>query len=86
MPQSRTHDLKEAHQYLLAVIQLCSTDGKDATHELTTYLETTVPVVVDMHMVECVVECVKRRNEWGIVDCSGDFARTVFMEPEVEFE
>ena len=49
-------------------------------------METTVPVVVDLHMVECVVECVKRRNEWGIVDCSGDFARTVFMEPEVEFE
>ncbi|KAF8496590.1 hypothetical protein JB92DRAFT_2834597 [Gautieria morchelliformis] len=29
---------------------------------------------------------VKCGNEWGIVDRSGDFARTVFVEPDVEFE
>lgn len=43
-------------------------------------------VVVDLHTVECVVGRIKRRNEWGIVDRSGDFARTVFVEPEVEIE
>lgn len=43
-------------------------------------------VVVDLHTVECVVGRIKRRNEWGIVDRSGDFARTVFVEPGVEIE
>ena len=37
-------------------------------------------------MIKCVVGCVKCRDEWGIVDCSGDFARIVFVEPEVKFE
>jgi hypothetical protein len=37
-------------------------------------------------MVECVVGRVNRGNEWGIVDRSGDFSRTVFVNPEVEIE
>ena len=86
MPQSRTLGLEESHRYLLAVIQPCSTAGKDATRQLTTYSETTVPVVVDLRTVECVVGRVNRGNEWGIVDRSGDFARTVFVDPEVEIE
>jgi hypothetical protein len=49
-------------------------------------LETTVPVVVDLRTVECVVGCVNPGNEWGIVDCSGDFDRTVFVNLEVEIE
>jgi hypothetical protein len=86
MPQSRTLVLEESRRYLLAVIQPCSTAGKDATRQLMTYSETTVPVVVDLHTVECVVGCVNRGNEWGIVDRSGDFARTIFVNPEVEIE
>jgi hypothetical protein len=55
MPRSRTLNLDKVCRYLLAVIQPCSTSGKDATREVTTYLETTVPVVVDLHPLECVV-------------------------------
>jgi hypothetical protein len=86
MPWSRTLNLDKVCRYLLTVIQPCSTSGKDATREVTTYSETTVPVVVDLRTVECVVGRVKQGNEWGIVDRSGEFARTVFVDPEVEIE
>jgi hypothetical protein len=86
MPQSHTLDLEESHRYLLAVIQRCCMAGKDVTHDLTMYLETTVLVIVDLRTVECVVGHVNHSNEWGIVDCSGDFAGTVFVDPEVEIE
>jgi hypothetical protein len=86
MPWSHTLNLDKVCRYLLVVIQPCSTIGKDATCEVTTYSETTVPVVVDLRTVECVVGPVKRGNEWGIVDRSGEFAQTVFVDPEVEIE
>ena len=61
----------------------CSTGGKDATRELTTYTETTAQVVIDLRTVECVVGRVRRGNEWGIIDRSGDFARTVFVDTPI---
>ena len=86
MLQSHTLNLDTACQYLLAVIQPCSMGGKDATHELATYSESTVRVIVDLHTVKCVVGRVKRSNEWGIIDHSGDFARTVFLNPEIDID
>jgi hypothetical protein len=68
-------------RYLLALVEPCSTGGKDATRELTTYEATTAPIIIDLRTIECVVGRVRRGNEWGIIDRSGDFARTVFVDP-----
>jgi hypothetical protein len=80
LPHTETFNIQSSTRYLLAVIQPCSTRGRDATRELTTYAETTTPVVIDLRTIECVVGRVRRGNEWGIVDRSGDFARTVFVD------
>jgi hypothetical protein len=86
MPRSHTINLNKVCCYLLVVLQPCSTHGKDATREVTTCSESTIPVVVDLHTVECVVGRVKRGDEWGIIDHSREFSRTVFVDPEVEVE
>ncbi|KAF8512114.1 hypothetical protein JB92DRAFT_2830908 [Gautieria morchelliformis] len=71
----------------VAVVQPCSTGGKDATSEVTTYTETRVSVVINLRTMECVIGSVKRGgNEWGIVDRSGDFARAVFVDPEIDHD
>ncbi|KAF8514178.1 hypothetical protein JB92DRAFT_3096276 [Gautieria morchelliformis] len=71
----------------VAVVQPCSTGGKDETSEVTTYTETRVSVVIDLRTMECVIGSVKRGgNEWGIVDRSSDFARTVFVDPEIDHD
>lgn len=62
---------------------LCSTGSKDTTQELATYTETTALVVIDLRTVECVVGQVRRGSEWGIIDHSGDFARTVFVDTPI---
>lgn len=54
--------------------------GIDVTRELTTYETTTTPIVFDVRTIECVVGRVRRGSEWRIVDRSGDFARTVFVD------
>jgi hypothetical protein len=84
LPVSRTPLIPTATRFLLAVVRPCLTGGKDATREVTMYAATTVPVVIDIRTVENVVGRVRRGNEWGIVDRSGDFARTVFVDPEVD--
>lgn len=71
---------------LLACIQPCITNGKDATQELTSYRRMSTTIFVDLKTVECVVGRVKRGQDWFIIDRSGDFARTVFIEPELEDE
>ena len=86
MPWSRILNLNEACRCILVVIQSCSSGGKDATCEVTTYLETNIPVVVDLRTVGCVVGRVKRGNEWDIIDKSGEFSQTVIVDPEVEVE
>jgi hypothetical protein len=82
LPRTETLNIQSSTRYLLAVIQPCSTRGRDATRELATYVETTMPVVINLCTIECVVGRVRRGNEWAIVDRSGDFARTVFVDPE----
>ncbi|KAF8513753.1 hypothetical protein JB92DRAFT_2921698 [Gautieria morchelliformis] len=68
-------------RHLLALVMPCSTGSRDATKVVTTYSLTTAPIVIDLRTVECVVGRVRRGNEWGIVDRSGDYARTVFVDP-----
>jgi hypothetical protein len=81
LPASRILNLAEPTRFLLAVVIPCSTGGRDATCEVTTYSGTTTPIAIDLRTVECVVGRVQRGNEWGIIDRSGDFARTVFVDP-----
>ncbi|KAF8512132.1 hypothetical protein JB92DRAFT_2930362 [Gautieria morchelliformis] len=59
-------------RHLLALVMPFSTGGRDATKVVTTYSLTTAPIVIDLRTVECM---------WGIVDRSGDYARTVFVDP-----
>jgi hypothetical protein len=73
--------IEHPKHFILALVTHCSTAGKDATQELTTYESTTTSITIDIRMIECVVGCVRRGNGWGIVDRSGDFACTVFMDP-----
>ena len=80
LPCTPSLTISSPMRYLLAVVTPCSTGGKDATRELTTYTETTTPVVIDLRTVECVVGRVQRGNQWGIVDRSGDYARTIFVD------
>ena len=68
--------------YLLALVEPCSTQGRDATRELTRYSQTTTKIVIDIRAIECVVGRVARGGEWGIIDRSGNFMRTVFVETE----
>jgi hypothetical protein len=84
LPQdAQTLRIPASKHHLLAVVIPCSTCGRDATKELTTYTETTAPIVIDLRAVECVVGRVKRGNEWSVIDRSGDFARTVFTDADV---
>lgn len=59
----------------------------DATEEVVSYTETReTSIIVDVSSVECVVGRVKYkingRARWGIIDRSGDGARTTFGEDE----
>ena len=38
-------------------------------------------IIIDLQVVECVMGHVKHGNDWGIIDHSGDFACTVFVDP-----
>ena len=55
LPCSATPNIPVPKFYLLAVVWPCSTGGKDATCKLMTYINTTVPVVIDIRTVECIV-------------------------------
>ena len=65
--------------FLLAVITPCSTGGQDAAKCYTTYSNTTAQIVTDLQAVQCVVGRVQNRGRWGIIDRSGNSARTEFM-------
>lgn len=76
---------------LLAAITPCATSGEDATQQVLTYNKTTAQIIIDLRTVQCVVGRVCSRGSWGIIDRSGDFARTEFisthsMEQEEEGE
>ena len=81
LPASHTLNLVQPTRFLLAVVTPCSTGGHDAMHEVTTYSNMTALIVIDLCTVECVVGQVWHGNEWGIIDRSGEFARTVFVDP-----
>ena len=65
--------------FLLAVITPCSTGGQDAVQGHVTYSYTTAQIVTDLRAVQCVVGRVKSRGCWGILDRSGNLARTEFI-------
>ncbi|KAF8486605.1 hypothetical protein JB92DRAFT_3257362 [Gautieria morchelliformis] len=81
LPRAPHINIVMPKRHLLALVMPCSTGGRDATKVVTTYSLTTAPIVIDLRTVECVVGQVRRGNEWGIVDRSGDYARTVFVDP-----
>lgn len=64
---------------LLAIITPCETEGEDATKELLMYKKMTTQIATDLQCVECVVGRAETRKNWGIIDRSGDFARTEFI-------
>lgn len=66
---------------LLAVITPCSTGGLDATKTVTTYKKQTTDIVTDLRAVECIVGVAHTREEGGIIDRSGSFQRTEFVQP-----
>ena len=82
LPPTHTLDIMQPKHFLLALVTPCSTRGKDATRDVTTYEDMTRPVIINIQTIECVVGRVQRGNMWGIIDRSGDFARTVFVDPE----
>ena len=77
LPPTHTLDIMQPKHFLLALVTLCSTRGKDATCDITTYEDMTRPVIINIRTIECVVGHVQRGNTWRIIDCSGDFARSV---------
>jgi len=65
---------------LLALLTTSSTNGQDATKKVVTYVENTTQIVTDLQVVSCVVGRIQTRNRWGIIDRSGDLARTEFIQ------
>ena len=70
---------------LLALLTPSSTNGKDATKKVVTYVETTTQIVTDLQAVSCVVGRIQTRNRWGIIDHSGDLARTEFIQSRDDY-
>jgi hypothetical protein len=79
IPDARFWGVLRGKTRLLAVITPCVTKGKDATKQVTIYNDTSTQIVTDLQAVECVVGRVLTRNEWGIIDRSGDSTRTEFI-------
>lgn len=79
------HKFNETLQ-LLAVITPCSTNSQDAAQCHTTYSHTTAQIITDLRAVQCVVGRVKSRRSWGIIDRSGNLARTEFISAENQNE
>jgi len=61
------------------MITPCSTGGQNAIQDYTIYSDTTTQIITDLRAVQYVVGRVKSRGSWGIIDRSGNFARTEFM-------
>jgi hypothetical protein len=80
MPRFDEQDVKEAVYHCDSAHVPCITEGKDATCELTTYGQVSTSIVIDLQTIGCVVGRVKRGKTWGIVDRSGELARTVFVD------
>lgn len=63
---------------LLSVITPCSTEGKDATQELTSYTRMTTPIVTDLQTIIAVVGRIETRGEWMIIDRSAGLLHPEF--------
>ncbi|KJA13854.1 hypothetical protein HYPSUDRAFT_151076, partial [Hypholoma sublateritium FD-334 SS-4] len=79
LPDKSFWDTYRGKMVLLAVITPCMTKGMDAAKKLTTYKDTTTTIVTDVRAVSSVVGQVRSRKKWGIVDRSGEYARTDFI-------
>ena len=84
IPDRRFWDALQGKKVLLALLTPCSTNGRDATEQVVTYTQTTTQVVTDLRAVACVVGRIQTRDRWGIIDRSGDLARTEFIDSYVE--
>lgn len=42
------------------------------------------PIFVQIGVVECSISCVKTLDGWSIVDCSSEWAHTVFIPEDIE--
>ena len=80
LPRSDLIRLPQRQHRLLACIEPCLTQGKDATKEVVTYRRTSTTIFVDLQVIGSVVGRVKRGNEWAIIDRSEDLARTAFVD------
>lgn len=65
---------------LLAAITPCVTNGGDAAKKLTSYRTTTTQIITDLQAISSVVGRVQTRKWWGIIDRSGDYSRTIFID------
>ena len=74
--------LNQDTTYLLADLEPCNTDGKDAAKEVVCYSTSKAPVIINLLLVESVVGRVHSRGEWYIIDRSNGEARTVFVQPQ----
>ncbi|KAJ6610880.1 hypothetical protein B0H10DRAFT_1810885, partial [Mycena sp. CBHHK59/15] len=65
--------------WILAVITPCSTFGKDASKEITSYTIMTRPIVIDIWMIVAVVGQVETRGQWIIIDQGGGLLHPAFV-------
>ncbi|KAJ7671304.1 hypothetical protein DFH06DRAFT_980291, partial [Mycena polygramma] len=70
---------------LLAVITPCSTSGKDAATEYTSYTHMTQTIVTDLQTVVAVVGRFRTRGEWAIIDRTGGHLHPQFVIKEDEY-
>lgn len=93
LPKSNILRLLEPKVYLLAHITPCDTSVRrgggevwpDATQEVVSYKNTMTSIIVDVSAVEVVVGRVEygiAEKKWGIIDRSGEGARTTFVDQE----
>ena len=52
------------------------------TPELTMYAWMLTAIFIDIQAIGSIIGHMKRHNEWGIVDRSGELAWTIFVDPE----
>ncbi|KIO21332.1 hypothetical protein M407DRAFT_80502 [Tulasnella calospora MUT 4182] len=93
LPKSNLLRLQESKVFLLAHITPCDTSIRrggteiwpDATQEVVSYKDTLTSIIVDISAVEVVVGRVKygiAEKRWGIIDRSGEGARTTFVDQD----
>jgi hypothetical protein len=85
MRKNRALSIPNPTTYLLAVVEPAEVDppGQDATENMVVYSRTGPTMVVDVRSIENVVGRVKFKNgDFGIIDRSGGYTRTVFIDDE----